>query len=477
MTSDYKDQHTLSHAYRISNDGKVLVSKKGWIIRIGMILSILSPLCYRILIGVNVRDPFVVYSTLMPLITIIPLVGAWILYRNPASGTIGNELVSVIIPIYNQRNLIKIVIDAIFGSTYKNIEVVAVNDGSNDGTNEILNVLQKKYKDLKVIHKSREGKRKAIADGFYVSNGDFVICIDSDSVMDTLAIMEIMKTFRANPKVGSVTGNIRALNVNKNIITKMQDALFNTSCNVGKAYESAFKSVTCCSGALAAYRRNVISNFIPLWMKTVTRGGGGDDRELTSYVIAPNNSKKQLLAALSPSGFKDKLLNTTLNYDDSEDRLLSAHSLVNNESLFVASAIVYVEGQETFKRLTKQQIRWKKGFLRTNFYLSTYFWKNRHPLASIMYYLDLMTGLTQPMIILTIAVYEPFILGEFLTPVYFILGLIFSGIAYSVDTKIRAPNSKTWIYLIPMNIVTAFVFSWLLFVALWQYKKNSWLTR
>lgn len=477
MTSDYKNRCTVSRGCRISKDGRIFVSKKGWIIRTGMISSILFPLYYRISIGVNISDPFVLYSTLMPLMTIIPLIGAWILYRNPANGTIGNELVSVIIPIYNQRNLIKTVIDAIFGSTYKNIEVIAVDDGSNDGTNRMLDDLVKKYKDLRVIHKHREGKRKAIADGFYISKGDFVIFVDSDSVMDKFAIMEIMKTFSANPKVGSVTGNIRALNVNKNIITKMQDALFNASCNINKAYESAFKSVTCCSGALSAYRRNVISNFIPLWMKTVTQGGGGDDRELTSYVIAPNNSKKQLLTALSPSGLKDKLLNITLNYDDSEDRLLSAHSLVKNESLFVASATVYVEGQETFKRLAKQQIRWKKGFLRTNFYLSTYFWKNRHPLAFIMYYLDLMTGLTQPLIILTIVIYEPFIIDQFWAPIYFMFGLIFSGIAYAVDTKIRTPDSKTWIYLIPMNLVTTFVFSWLLLVALWQYKQNSWLTR
>ena len=48
------------------------------------------------------------------------------------------DLVSVIIPIYNQKNMIKYVIDSILNSTYKNIEIIAINDGSNDGTKELL---------------------------------------------------------------------------------------------------------------------------------------------------------------------------------------------------------------------------------------------------------------------------------------------------------------------------------------------------
>jgi hyaluronan synthase len=54
---------------------------------------------------------------------------AWMLYKNPGKGRIGKDLVSVIIPIYDQKEMIEIVIDAIYRSTYKNIEVIAVNDG------------------------------------------------------------------------------------------------------------------------------------------------------------------------------------------------------------------------------------------------------------------------------------------------------------------------------------------------------------
>src|SRR5690606_34465432 len=120
-------------------------------------------------------------------------------YRSPARGTVGDDLVSVVIPVFNQRGMIEIVIDAIYQSTYKNLEVVVVNDGSQDGTKEVLDKLAHKYPQLKVIHKKNEGKRKAVATGFFNSKGRYVVLIDSDSVVDKHAITEFMKAFKSDP--------------------------------------------------------------------------------------------------------------------------------------------------------------------------------------------------------------------------------------------------------------------------------------
>lgn len=78
-----------------------------------------------------------------------------------------------------------------------------------------------------------------------------------------------MKAFNANQAVGSVVGEIRIWNANRNMITRIQDASYNFSCNIYKAYESTFRSVTCCSGSLAAYRRAAIANLIPYWTISV----------------------------------------------------------------------------------------------------------------------------------------------------------------------------------------------------------------
>jgi hyaluronan synthase len=463
---------------KISISGRIQVSKKCWAVRIAIVVvAVLFP-TFRFSRGIELNDPFIIYSTLVPIITILILVGAWCWYRNPAKGTAGNDLVSVIIPVYNQKDMIEIVIDAIYRSSYKNIEVIATNDGSNDGTREILDNLTKKYPTLRVIHQKRGGKRKAHATGFYASKGKYLVHIDSDSVIDDQGISEFMKAFNANPKVGAVVGEVRVWNAEKNILTKLQDAWYITGCNIVKAYESSFRSVTCCPGCFCAYRREAIANFMPYWADTNNFSGRGVDTEITAYVITPKEVKNDMLQALWPSSaLRQQLMEAASSYDDSDDRLLTAHSLMKWESRYVATATVYVEAHHTLMGFLKQQSRWKKGFIRVNFYLSTYFWRSRHPLASIVYYLDFMTGLTQSLIILTILFYEPFILNDFWSPVYYFVGIILASFAIGLDFKLRYPPSKTWLYIPLMHLIGAFVLSWLLFYAIWTFKNNSWLTR
>jgi hyaluronan synthase len=194
--------------------------------------------------------------------------------------------------------LIEIVIDAIYKSTYKNIEVIAVNDGSKDGTKEILDQITKKYPGLKIIHKNNEGKRKAVATGFYESKGEYIVMIDSDSVVDKNAIAEFMKTFDKNPRVGSLDGRAIVWNNKRNILTKIQNTWWDYSCNIHKACESVFESVTCCSGCLSAYRRVSIADFMPYWIQT--KDFHGADRELSAFAIATNSKiKNDMLESLS----------------------------------------------------------------------------------------------------------------------------------------------------------------------------------
>lgn len=463
----------------VTVDGECPVKRRVWIIRITIIMTICFFTAYRLFEGIKINDPFIIYSTIMPAITVLMLLGSWCLYRNPSKGTVDEtSLVSVIIPIYNQKNMIEKVIDAVYKSEYKNIEVIAVNDGSTDGTKEILDGLLDKYSNLKVIHKKRGGKRTATSTGFYASKGQYLFHIDSDSIIDKNAITEMLKTFNANPKIGSTVGEIRIWNANKSTLTKIQDAWHNVSCNVNKAYESAFGSVTCCSGALSAYRREAIEDIMPYWADRESFSGGGDDRELTAYVIAPNTVKDNFLRTLWPSSkYRQKLVSSVARYDDSDDRLLTAHSLIKWESAYVVTAFAYTEAQEKWKGFIKQQTRWKKGVLRTNFYLTTYFWRKRHPLASLVYYLDVISGLTTPLVVLTVLLHEPLVLGHYWAFVAFIQGIIFGALAYGIDIKLRYPKSKTWKYMPLVNLIGTFVLSWLLFGALWTIRKNSWMTR
>ncbi len=453
---------------RLSNDGKIRVSKKGWTVRIATLTGITLFTAYNLYQGSKLNDPLIVYSTLMPLHALEIFIVGWLFYRSPANGRVGSDLVSVIIPIYNQKSMVQIVIDSIYSSTYRNIEVIAVNDGSKDDTKEILDDLANKYPSLKVIHKNNEGKRRAVAAGFYASKGKYIVLIDSDSVVDEHAITEFMKTFNANPKVGAVVGYAKVWNSRKNILTKCQDVWYDYAFNIHKTCESTFGSVLCCSGCLAGYRREAIANFIPYWIQAKIHNS--DDRDLTSYAIATPWAKNEL------APFPKRLMESMAQYDDAEDRGLTAQALVEWKSVYVPTAIAYTDVPDKWKGYLKQQKRWKKGYVRSNFFVSAFFWR-KNPLMSLIFYTEFMTTFTAPLITLIVLIYEPLILRQFWIPLAFLGGQLLIGLAAGLDYKFRDPTAKNWMYKPLMNLVASFVLSWLVFPALWNYRKNEWLTR
>jgi len=467
----------LSSGQKISQDGRIYVNRKGWVFRGIIISALIAIIAFTILQGLELGDYLVVYSALLPIQSFMVLTIGWIFYRNISKGETGNKLVSVIIPIYNQESIIEFVIDAIYQSTYENIEVIAINDGSQDKTGRILDRLVNRHPKLKVIHKKNMGKRKAIATGFYESKGEYVVMIDSDSIIGKKSIMEIVRTFESDPKIGSAVGHVKVFNSHKNLLTKCQDAWYDFSFNIQKAAESFFGCVFCCSGALAAYRRNAIAGFIPYWEEAVIQYS--DDRQLTNYVIAPSDYKTKLRKVFG-KGFwtpvSQKLMEAASQYDDAEDRSLTAHALTVWKSVYVASAITYTDVPENWRGFLRQQTRWKKGTIRTNFFVSAFFWR-KNPLVALMFYVQVMITFTTPLILFAVYFYEPFVLHLYWLPLIFLSGKLLIGLAGALDYKFRDPKSVNWIYKPVVNMITGFILPWLLFPALWTYRRNQWLTR
>jgi len=453
---------------KITQEGRIYVPKKGWVLRVFVIIGLISIIVYNLYVGLYLVDPLVAYSTIMPLHALLVLIVGWFFYKNPATGIDRGELVSVLVPVFNQESMIEIVINAIFESTHRNLEVVAVNDGSTDKSKQILDNLSKKYPLLKVIHRKNQGKRHAVASGFAKSSGKYIVLIDSDSVVDKNAISEFMKTFDAHPKVGSLVGYAKVWNSKKNILTKCQDAWYDYAFNIHKTTESRLGNVLCCSGCLAGYRREAIEDFIPHWIRATIQNS--DDRDLTTYVIAQDWIKKEL------APFSQKLLEAGCNYDDAEDRMLTAQTLTEWKSVYVSTAVVYTDVPEKIRSYIRQQTRWKKGFIRSNFYVSTFFWK-KNPVISSIFYTEFMVTFTAPLIVLIILFYEPFVLKNYWVPFAFISGSLLAGFAHGIDYKMRDPLSKYWKYKPLMNFFTSFILSWLVIPALLTLRKNQWLTR
>ncbi len=93
-------------------------------------------------------------------------------------------LISVIVPIYNVENYLERCLQSILSQTYRNLEIILVDDGSKDSCGEICDNFQKKDKRIKVIHKENGGLSDARNKGLDIATGEYISFIDSDDWID-----------------------------------------------------------------------------------------------------------------------------------------------------------------------------------------------------------------------------------------------------------------------------------------------------
>lgn len=91
-----------------------------------------------------------------------------------------NELISIIVPVYNKEKYIKKCIESIIGQTYSNIEIILVNDGSTDSSLKILNEYQKQDSRINVIDKKNGGVSSARNAGIKKASGEKLLFVDAD---------------------------------------------------------------------------------------------------------------------------------------------------------------------------------------------------------------------------------------------------------------------------------------------------------
>lgn len=95
-----------------------------------------------------------------------------------------DEKISVIVPVYNVEQYLERCVDSIINQTYKNLEIILVNDGSTDNSGQICDELAKKDDRIRVIHKKNGGVSEARNVGVKEISGEYIIFIDSDDYID-----------------------------------------------------------------------------------------------------------------------------------------------------------------------------------------------------------------------------------------------------------------------------------------------------
>ena len=94
-----------------------------------------------------------------------------------------NNLVSVIVPIYKVEEYLRECVDSITGQTYKNLEIILVDDGSPDRCGEICEEYARNDKRITVYHKENGGLSDARNYGMARSHGEYITFVDSDDVI------------------------------------------------------------------------------------------------------------------------------------------------------------------------------------------------------------------------------------------------------------------------------------------------------
>ncbi len=88
--------------------------------------------------------------------------------------------ISVIIPVYNVENDIRFCLDSVLNQTYKNLQIILVDDGSTDSSGDICDEYKNKDSRIQVIHKQNGGLSDARNKGLEIADGDYIAFLDSD---------------------------------------------------------------------------------------------------------------------------------------------------------------------------------------------------------------------------------------------------------------------------------------------------------
>lgn len=104
-----------------------------------------------------------------------------------------NDRISIIIPVFNAEEYLTKCVESIENQTYKNFEIVLVDDGSSDGSGKLCDELKEKYNNISVIHQKNAGASVARNKGIETATGKYIFFCDSDDYIESEMLEKLIK--------------------------------------------------------------------------------------------------------------------------------------------------------------------------------------------------------------------------------------------------------------------------------------------
>ena len=357
--------------------------------------------------------------------------------------------VTIIIPCFDEEDWIQRTIHSCINQDYPvdKLEVIVVDDHSNDSSAERVTEMIEQLKAAdtsdNAYHVSERirflqqpfnmGKRDAMARGAREAKHELLVFVDSDSFLDPFAVRNIVQPFR-DKEMGGVSGRTDVANTYTNSLTKMQAVRYSVAFRIMKAAEGYFDAATCLSGPLSCYRKDLVLKYLDDWLNQTFLGQKatfGDDRSMTNFILRHHRT----------------------TYQD--------------------SAVCMTIVPRSYNVFLRQQMRWKRSWLRESLIASRFMWK-KEPFMSLGFYMGVLVPIAAPIIVLYNFLYVPITHRVF--PTSFIIGMMMMALLMSM-AQLLIRRSTTWIYALWFCIYYEAVLLWQMPVAWVTFWKTTWGTR
>lgn len=353
--------------------------------------------------------------------------------------------VSILVPCFNEETWIRQTIINAMDQYYpqEKLEVIVIDDCSTDRSAEVIKSTIQEIVDQEgpevasriryILQPVNKGKRDALALGAQHARHELLVFVDSDSFLNPYAIINLVQPFK-DEKMGGVAGRTDVANTYTNSLTKMQSVRYYIAFRIMKAAEGIFDTVSCLSGPLSCYRKDLVLKYSDAWLNQKflgQRATFGDDRAMTNLILRHHRT-----------GYQD-------------------------------TSICYTIVPNDYDVFLRQQMRWKRSWLRESLVAAGFMWR-KEPFAAVSFYMGLLVPIIAPLVVCYNLIYVPLTYRVF--PTTFILGMISMAVLMSACQSLLR-RSTTWLYGIWFCIYYEMILLWQMPIAWFTFWKSTWGTR
>lgn len=224
----------------------------------GVLMANVNRLGFTVISGFNDLAYFIFYASVALGALRLFWIGTLAIVHKRRTATRGASgwlppSVTAIVPAYNEASVVTKTVRSLLSSKYKNLKIIVVDDGSSDGTADVVRKAFGRDSRIEVVSKPNGGKWSALNTGLALASDEIVVMLDADTIFDPDAIGLLVRHFE-DPSVGAVCGHAVVGN-RVNMLTRFQALEYATNQNLDRRALELVNGITVVPGAIGAWRR------------------------------------------------------------------------------------------------------------------------------------------------------------------------------------------------------------------------------